>query len=350
MAGIPASHLSEIERAALTPTIPTLRRIGDALNRPLVYFLQAAEDRRRSVGMVIHLTSIGGQAAVRFAELVEEKTGGELRVRIYHHSALGTACEQVQGLAEGAIDIYVDELLSFECYAKLCGPVCLPYFFQDREHFHRFLNSPVFEQQIYQPLLENNIRLLQPVANWESGPFEVLLSTVPIFAPQELAGRRFRSYESSAAIALRQAFGATPVIVEWARVLQAFERGLIDTFLTPAAYLTSLEVHRFAKYATVLAYGYTLNLTVAVNDGGYRNLPPDVQAALGDAAQEAGVLCTRLVNEQTAIALERLSSEYGLPVIHPDQQAWRDCFDAAIRQICEGGLLPRGVFDEIQCL
>ena len=269
LAGIPASHLSDIERGALTPTIPTLRKIGDALDRPLIYFLQAEQDRRRSMGMVIHLSSIGGQAAMRFAELMEEKTDGELSIHIYHHSALGTAWEQVQGLAEGAIDIYVDELLSFECYAELCGPVCLPYFFRDKDHFHRFLNSAIFEEHIYQRLLEHDVRLLQTVSKWESGSFEVLLTTDPVFTPAELAGRKFRTYESAAAAALRRAFGAEPVLVEWAYTPQAFAQGLVDTFLVPAAYLSSIQPHRFAKYATLLTYGYTIDLIVAVNEREY---------------------------------------------------------------------------------
>ena len=183
-AGIPASHVSDIERGALTPTIPTLRKIGDALGRPLVYFLQATEDEPRSVGMVINISSIGGQAAVRFAGLVEEKTDGEHKVRIYGHSILGTASEQIEGLAEGAIPIYIDELLAFECVAELCGPICLPYFFRDKDHYHAFLQSAIFEEHIYGKLLKKGIRLLKPVSNWGSGSFEMLLSTAGSYGAQ----------------------------------------------------------------------------------------------------------------------------------------------------------------------
>ncbi len=349
-AGIPASHVSDIERGALTPTIPTLRKIGDALGRPLVYLLQATEDEPRSVGMVINISSIGGQAAVRFAELVEEKTDGEHKIRIYGQSILGTASEQIEGLAEGAIPIYIDELLAFECIAELCGPICLPYFFRDNDHYHAFLQSAIFEEHIYRKLLKEGVRLLEPVSNWGSGSFEMLLSTDPIFSARDLMGRKFRSYDSPAAIALRRSLGAEPVVVEWANAPQAFREGRIDTFLTPAIYLNALRPYEFAKNATLLAYGYTLGLTVAVNDRAYRRMSPDLQSALIEAAQEAGTYCTPLVNEQTTFTLERLPTEYGLPIIHPDQNAWRQSLDVVIRQICEGGLLPRKMYEEIQSL
>ena len=174
--GLPASHLSDIEREVITPTIPTLHKIGQALNRPLEYFLQLHDGEPRSIGMVIHRTPVGGQVAAKLAELVEDKTGGDIKLRIYHNAAEVTVRDLVEGLVEGAIHIYIDEPLGFERYAELCGPVFLPYFFLDRAHYHRFLRSTIFKELIYQKLLDNGIRLLNPTSNWVCGSFEVLFS------------------------------------------------------------------------------------------------------------------------------------------------------------------------------
>ncbi len=350
MTGLPTSHLSDIERSAITPTIPTLRKIGVALNRPLEYFLQEDSVRPRSLGMVIHGTSIGGKAAVKFAELMDAKTNGEVKLRLYQYSALGTAREQVEALIEGAIHTYIDEIHSLEPYAELCGSAFLPYFFRDREHYYRFLRGKIFDEHIFQKLLGAGIRLLNPVSNWECGSFEVLFSTEPIFTPQDLAGRRFRSYPSRAAIALRRALGAEPVAVEWAQTFEAFEQGLIDTLLVPAAYVHSSQMHKLAKYATLLDYGYTLNLTIAVSEREYLKLSPDVQRVLVEAAQEAGEYCARLAKEETAVDLRHLSEEHGVPVIQPNQKAWRAQFSAAIHEICNAGLLAPRLYEELQSL
>jgi len=347
---LPASHVSDIERGAVKPTIPTLRKIGDALERPLVYFLQSAEDSPRSLGMVINISSVGGQAALRFAELVEEITAGDFRVRIYDHSRLGTAREQIEGLAEGAIDIYIDELLGYERYAELCGPVCVPFFFRDEGHYRRFLQSSVFEEHVYNKLLRNGIRLLRPVSSWGSGSFEVLLSSSPLISPSDLVGRKWRSYDSVAAIRLREALGAEPVVTEWADAPRAFRQGDLDAFLTPAIYLNALRPHEFARSATLLAYGYTLGLTVAVNDLAYRRMSPALQSALKEAAETAGAYCASLVEAETPAVLERLSRESGIPVIHPDRRLWRNSFEAAIHRVCEGGLLAPEMYAEIQAL
>jgi len=322
LTGFPTSHISDIEREAITPTIPTLRKLGEALKRPMGYFLQENDHGPRSLGMVIHRTSIGGQAAERFAQLVEAKTGGDLRLRIYHCSTLGSAWEQIEALIEGAIHMYIDEPLSLEPYAELAGPVFLPYFFHDREHYYRFLRSELFEQHIYQPLLERGLRLLNPASNWECGSFEVLFAKEPVFRPQDLVGRKFRSYPSRAATALRQALGATPVVVEWTQCDQAFEQGLIDTLLVPAAYFRSMQIHQLARYATLLDYGYTLNLTIAVSEYEYLRLAPDIQNALIEAACEAGEYCTELSRAQTTLDLKQLFEQNGIPVIQPDRETW----------------------------
>ncbi len=347
---LPASHVSDIERGLTIPTIPTLRKISDALGRPLVYFLESAAEKPRSLGMVINPSSIGGQAAIKFAQIVEQNTNYDYKVRIYGHSLLGTAREQVEGLAQGAIHIYIDELLAFECIAELCGPTCLPYFFRDQSHYLAFLQSKVFEQQIYDKLLQNGIRLLQPLSSWGTNSFELLLTTEAVFSPLDLAGRKFRSYNSAAAFELRRALGAEPVVVEWADAPQAFKDGIINTFLVPAIYMNTLHPDEFARNATLLDYGYSLGLTIAVNDHAFSSMSPDLQSALIEAARQASEFCNPLVEEQTKITLERLPSDYGLPVIHPNQTAWRQAFESAIHKICEAGLLPRELYDRIQAL
>jgi TRAP-type C4-dicarboxylate transport system substrate-binding protein len=345
---LPASHISDIERGLTIPTIPTLRKISDALDRPLEYFLQPEGEKPRSLGMVINLSSIGGQAALKFAQIVEQKTNYEYKVRIFGHSILGTAQEQVEGLAEGAIHIYIDELLAFECFAELCGPTCLPYFFRDRSHYLAFLKSSIFEEHIYNELLKKGIRLLKPISSWGSNSFELLLTTEAHFTPQDLVGRKFRTYDSPAAVKLRRALGAEPVIVEWAEAPQAFKNGAVDTFLVPVIYINAINPDEFARNATLLDYGYSLGLTVAVNDRAFSSMAPDLQSVLIEAALEAGEFYEPLVEEQAELILERLPAEFGLPVIHPDQNTWRSAFDTAIRQICEGGLLPGEIYDQIQ--
>jgi len=332
--GLPASHLSDIERGVRMLTIPTLQKISQAINRPLEYFFQDIDNQPRSFGMVIPMTSVGGRAVSHFAALVAQRAEPEIKLRLYHSAELGSSRDQVEALIEGGIHIYIDEPHCFEKYAPLCGPVFLPYFFNDRAQYHRFLNSAVFQQQIVEPLLQKGIRILNPASNWELGSFEVLFSTDPVFTPQDLKDRRFRSYPSAAACRLRRFLGAEPVVVEWERIDAAFEKGEIDTVLIPASYFGALKLQRTARYATLLRTGYTLNLTVAISEREFSKISPQAQAVLADNCKEAGIHCTRMANRQTEADLSALTDVHGMPLICPNPDAWRTAFKAGIQEIC----------------
>jgi len=348
MAGLPASHLSEIERGASIPTIPTLNKIGDALNRPLEYFFQGIDDQPRSLGMVFHENSIGGRASSKFVELIKEKSGNSISLHIYQRASLGSARDQIKSLSQGGIHIFIDEPHSFEIFSKLCGPVFLPYFFNDRSHYYKFLESPVFKNEIYQPLLENGIRILNPLSHWEGGNFELLFSRYPVFTPEDLKGKKIRTYASKTAIALRKALGAEPVTVEWEDVCDSFKKGEIDILLCPSSYFSALKLHKVAKYATILRYGYTVNLNVAISEKEYTKLRPFAQNALLEAVETTGIYCSDLAKKRTEADLENLSTQYGIPVIKPDDALWRSAFKEAISQVCSKGFLDIKTYDTIQ--
>ncbi len=347
--GISVSHLSDIERGALIPTIPTLQKIGLALERPLEYFLVDSAKGPQALGMVIHRTLIGEQAAVKFAELVTEKTEGEVTIQMYQHALPKTLYKQVQGLAAGSIHIILDDLLSFEHYAPLCGIAFLPYFFQDRAQYQRFLHSNIFHEEIYERLLASGIRLLNPMSGWESDSFELLFSTRPIFTPDDLKGCKFRTYQSEPADALREALNAVPVHTRWKESYEAFQQGSIDLFLSPTAYVSALNLHEVTNYTTIINYGYTQNLVMAISEREYGKLSPSIQQALTEALQETGEYYSQTVKHQAQINLDRLSTEYGMPVIHPDPKIWRDRFNAAIHQACVGrGFLTEEMYQVLQ--
>jgi TRAP-type C4-dicarboxylate transport system substrate-binding protein len=258
--------------------------------------------------------------------------------------------EQIKCLAQGGIHLYVDEPHCFEPYSDICGVVFLPYFFNDRSHYYRFLESSIYENEIYQPLLQSGIRILNPRFYWEGGNFELLFSREPIFTPEDLKGKKIRTYSSKVAIELRNALGAKAVVVEWENVCDAFERGDIEVLLCPASYFSALQLHKVVKHATILRYGYTANLNVAMSEKEYIKLRPSIQQALVDAVETTGIYCSELANKQTEVDLVNLSARFGVPVIQPDATLWQSAFKKAIHHVCNKGFLDKGIYKNIQGL
>jgi TRAP-type C4-dicarboxylate transport system substrate-binding protein/DNA-binding XRE family transcriptional regulator len=348
--GMAGSHLSDIERGVLMPTIPTLEKISEALNRPLEYFFSVTSDQPRALGTVIFRVSIGDLSARRFAELVYEKTGGELSIQIYHQPTSDTY-ELVKGLVEGSIHIFIDDLSSLDRYAPLCSVVLQPYFFRDAAHYDRFLKSALFQREVREKLLANGIRILNPLINHEQHAVELLFSRAPVFTPADLIGRKYRSYASDVADAVRRELGAEPVRVIWNRSVDAFEQGTIDLFLMPARHYTSLDLHSVARYSTVIDYGYAANMVIAINDREYNKLAPGLQQVLLEAVEETERHFSAAVAAHTSHYLTQLPIEHGVPVIQPDQSIWRERYSSALRTIClNQGYLAPDLYEELQAL
>jgi TRAP-type C4-dicarboxylate transport system substrate-binding protein len=347
--GIAGSHLSDIERGALIPTIPTLEKIGGALNRPLEYFFSATPDNPRALGTVIFRVSIGDLSARRFAELVHEKTGGEVSIQIYRQLASSDTYELVKGLVEGSIHIFIDDLSSLERYAPLCSVVFQPYFFRDGAHYDRFLQSTLFQREVRETLLTQGIRLLNPLVHHEREAVELLFSREPVFTPDDLIGRKYRSYASDVADMLRRELGAEPVRVIWNQGVTAFQQGAIDLFLMPVRHYTSLDLHTVARYATVIDYGYAANMVIAINEREYSKLSPSIQRVLLEAVEETERHFSEAVTSQTARYVAQLPTEHGVPVIQPNQSIWRERYSAVLRNIClERGYLSPDLYEGLQ--
>lgn len=75
--------------------------------------------------------SAGAAATKRFAELVEEKTGGELKVRVYPASQLGDWTEVYEQVIEGAVDMAMQPLATSS--DKRLAITWFPYAFTNYE-------------------------------------------------------------------------------------------------------------------------------------------------------------------------------------------------------------------------
>ena len=319
------------------------------MGRPLEYFLAERFDGPRSLGMVVHRSTLAKHVALQFTKLVSQKTDGEMLIQMYQHAIPKSFYKQVEVLSSCSIEITRDDLLSFERYAPLCGLIGLPYFFQDRAQYYRFLKSDIFQEHIFQPLLNNGIRILNAANGWESKSFELLFSTFPVFTPADLQDRNFRSYDSHPANALRKALKSKPTIVHWDESYQAFKNGEIDLFLTPTSYMLPLKLHEVANYVTVINYGYTQNLITAISEREYRKLPPKVQKALNESLEETGNYYQDVIQKQSQLNIEKMSGEFGIPIIQPSNNIWQARFREAIRQIClEGQLMTRKMYEALQ--
>lgn len=116
--------------------------------------------------------SLEGQMFNKFAELVDEKSNGELDVKVYPAEQLGKGTSQIDNMIMGTQQMYADGITYFSDYDSRVDVASVPFLFRDFEHYQKF-NTGEMGQDIHNKLAENGIRVLNTERNFVRGPYRV---------------------------------------------------------------------------------------------------------------------------------------------------------------------------------
>ncbi|MET4234610.1 TRAP-type C4-dicarboxylate transport system substrate-binding protein [Bradyrhizobium sp. LA6.10] len=346
--GLSVAQLSKFENGKASPSIASLVKLGSELRRPVAYFLQTDNQIPRCLGTLVPRWDTEGAAIERFAELVKASTGGDLSIAVFSASQLGTAIGQVEGLVNGLIDIFVENLGFFGHYADLARIISIPFCFDDEEHYQRFQSSDLFERELRQVLRRQSVELLGPNWSWRRGPTLVMIAKQPICSPEDLRGLPVRSPENEVLTRYLEMLGARPVVVPWSDVYDSFADGKFEAMFTNLSHVVSMKFTRIARHVTLLNYR-PLDLSFAMNLLRYQMLVPSFQAALEDAALKAGQYCVELL-DSTSQQIDRLLEEDNAVVHRVAVRPWQQQSKKIISSLEQEGYWKAGLFDEISAL
>jgi tripartite ATP-independent transporter DctP family solute receptor len=251
------------------------------------------------------------KGALKFAELVKEKTGGSVEVEVYPSSTLGNDRDLIEGMQLGSVDFaLVAGVLSnfYEPYSILE----LPYLFRDKEHMEKVLYGDVGEKLKTDLLGNAQVRGLD---FWVRGPRE-LTANKKIEKVEDLKGLKIRVPEIPASIAAWKAMGASPTPMAFGEVYSSLQTGVIDGQENPFALIASNKIQEVQSHMMLTdhVFGYVM---LTMSDITYQKLSPEQQKAVEEAAKEATTFENELVATQEVELLELLKKS-GMKVVELD--------------------------------
>lgn len=255
--------------------------------------------------------------AQRFAELLAEKTNGQLRVEVYPGGQLGQETEVIQNVQNGIIEVTMighDPLAQFAPVTTLLSQ---PYLFRDHEHAFKVLAGPVGDE-IESTLRQRQLRVLA----WGNNGARVYTNNRgPIETPADLRGLRIRSPQNPVNLAITEALGGIPVAMPYGEVYTALQQGTIDGQENAVINIYPANLQEVQRYMSMTHH--LLSFTVLVmNENFFNSLSPELQEAVLSAAQEAMEFQREYVVELTDDLIARMQ-EQGMQVNWPDQEAFR---------------------------
>ena len=214
----------------------------------LTFWLSACDDDNdQKVLRLAHSLSVDHsvhKAMVYMGEVLEQKSGGKLTLKIYPSGQLGAERETVELLQLGSLAITKVSAAVMESFAEEYRVLGLPYIFRDKAHATEVFNGPVGEEI----LLSGEKVWLRGLGFYDAGARSFYTKELPIDQPNDLAGMKVRVMNSNTAINMVKAMGGTPTPIPFGELYTALQSGVVDAAENnpPSLYLSGhYEVCKF---------------------------------------------------------------------------------------------------------
>lgn len=253
----------------------------------------------------------------RFAEEVERRTDGRIRVPVYPSSALGDEREVIELVILGAAQAACPANSPLATFAPELGVLDLPFLFDDRAHLYRALDGEV-GASLASALRRRGLHLL---GFFDIGLRHVMTRAAPIETAEDFAGLKIRTMENALHLGAFRSFGASPLPMAYGELYTALEQGVIDGAEAAATNYLSRGFHEVAPFWAEVGWLH-LVAPFVLNEDFYRSLPPADRRAVDEAAAVVVAEERAEYRRQETEATSRLRS-VGVRFTHPDRPTLR---------------------------
>ncbi|MEL7151969.1 MAG: TRAP transporter substrate-binding protein [Pseudomonadota bacterium] len=237
-------------------------------------------------GWNIHADGYPNTVAMdKFAELVAEKTNGEVTLQMFHGGTLGSQPDAIEQVRLGGLEIGNFNLGPIGPIAPEANVVSLPFIFKDVPHMFRVLNGEG-GAKIAEGMAAKG---LVPLAWYDAGARSFYNGTKPINAPADVAGMKVRVMNNDLYSGMIAELGGNPSPMAFAEVYQSLKTGVVDGAENNWPSYESTGHFEVAGFYS-LSQHLIIPECVCVNADAYNALTDEQKAAVKEAAMESAEL------------------------------------------------------------
>lgn len=228
----------------------------------------------------------------KFAELVEEKTDGEVVVEIYPNGQLGSNPELLEQLQHGTIGAMIPSVAILSAFTDKTLMLDLPYLFESEEAAEHILDGEI-GTEILESVEEDGII---GVGWFNQGWRHIFTTETKVQSPQDMEGLKFRILETPVHVDFMKALGASGTPIAFTEVFTALEQGVVDGAENPYINIVLNGYSEVAPYITETRHIYDA-LPMLISKVVWDELNEEQQNEVREAAKEASAFERDLITE-----------------------------------------------------
>lgn len=286
-----------------------------------------------TIGHVLTEDSHYHAAATKFAELIVEKSGGEINVTVFPAGQLGGEVQMIQNARSGAVDMVVTGEPPLENTVPELAVLSLPYLFDSTDAANAALQGEVGDKLL--GYIDNHDLVgLGFVSVFERSVY----GTKPVHSIDDMKGFKIRVIQGPGFVGAYEALGAQSTPMAYSEVFLALQSGVVDgaeaspeqliqdKFVEATDYFNLTKVHHMAA-------------AMIMSKASFDKLTPEQQEMVREAAKEASAASIDVYKTNAAGGMEQLKAA-GIEIIEPDlgpfMETARGAWDSLLANIPDG--------------
>ena len=237
----------------------------------------------------------------KFAELVDAKSGGKLKVQVFPGGALGSDQANVSSLQGGTLEMSSMNSGIFASLVKDFAIYDFPFLFANGKEADAVVDGP-FGKSLHAKLEEKG---LVGLAYYELGFRHITNSKRPITKVEDIAGLKLRVIPNPINVDWVSALGANPTPLPFPEVYAALEQKAIDGQENPVPTIFGAKFYEVQKYMTLTNHQYNPQ-SLVVSKKFWDTLSADEKRILQEAATESAKYEREQARTSVASMLETL--------------------------------------------
>ena len=235
------------------------------------------------IGNIYSMDTVINYGCKKFKNIMEERTDGRVKVKIYPNSQLGPAVSMLGAVKKGSQEIFVGAngwAARFTSEFQLLNP---PFAWKTKDEKRAFIDSPFHQESKEKVRKKHGIVILAD--DWYRGS-RCLFTKKPVRKLEEIKGMKIRVPKSQAKIAGWKALGAAPTPMPWGELYMGLKTNIVDGLESPLDTIAPSKLYEVAKYFTYTDNDFIWS-AVYCNEKFYLGLPEDIRGILHEALREA---------------------------------------------------------------
>jgi TRAP-type transport system periplasmic protein len=249
--------------------------------------------------------------AKKFADLVGQRTNGDVEIKVFPAGQLGGERVVIEGIQMGTIEMTFATTGAIGGFAPEFQVLDLPFLFPSSEAAYAYLDGAQGKKLL--TLLDR--KGIHGVAFLENGWRNFTSSKKMIKSPEDVKGQKIRVMESPMYMGLISTMGGSPTPMAYPELPNALLQKVIDGQENPSVNIYSAKMYESQPWMTRDQHSYNV-MILQVNGKIWKSLPANIQKVIEDTAMEVSNFQRKLNRECDDKFVEKLKAK-GMEVYIP---------------------------------